>query len=106
MAIYKNDDAYGIEIEREGKTLRLMQVIDGGDPLGENLLACPYLNANLQTVKDNEKEFVDFENTKNEQCFFWEVSGDKEKSQKNFEEACTHYHNLYGIRGCIFDNMW
>lgn len=105
MAIYKYDDAYGIEIEREGKTLQLMYVIDGGDPLGENLLGCPYLNTNLQTVKDCEKEFVDFENTENKECFFWKVSGDSEESQKNFKVACDHYHEIYGIRGCVFDNL-
>ena len=103
MAIYKQDDAYGISIERDGKVLRLMHVLDGGDPLGENLLGCPYLNVKLETVESVEKEYADFENTDNKQCFFWEVSGNKEESQKNFKAACSHYHEIYGVRGCIFD---
>jgi hypothetical protein len=107
MAIYKEKtdfgDAYGITIEHDGKTLRLMRVIDGGDPLGENLLGTPYLNCNLNIVDNVEKEYADFENTDNKQCFFWEVEGDREQSQKNFKAACEHYHKIYGHRKGILD---
>ena len=102
MGIYKvNTDfgeAYGITIERDGKQLHLMEVVDGGDPLGENLLATPYLNRNLNIIESVEKEYIDFENTDNKQCFFWKVEGNREQSQKNFEVACDHYHKIYGVR--------
>lgn len=105
MGIYKVNtnfgDAYGISIECNGKLLRLMKVVDGGNPLGENLLATPYLNCNLNAVESIEKEYIDFENTDNKQCFFWEVEGNREQSQKNFEVACNHYHEVYGIRNGV-----
>ena len=82
-----------------------MYVLDGGDPLGENLLASPYLNKYRYTVESVEEEYVNFENTDNEQCFFWEVVNNKEESQKNFLEACKHYHDVYGVRRCVFDNF-
>lgn len=108
MAIYKEKtdfgDAYGITIEHDGKTLRLMRVIDGGDPLGENLLGTPYLNCDLNIVDNVEKEYADFENTDNKQCFFWEVEGDVEQSQKNFKAACEHHHKIYGRREGIWEN--
>ena len=107
MAIYKEDtnygSAYGIEIERNGKTLHLMEVVDGGDPLGENLLATPFLNSDLKTVENVENEYIDFEKTDNKRCFFWEVVGNMEETRRNFEIACKHYHEIYGVRDSAFE---
>lgn len=100
--------------DSEGKYMYI--VIDGGDPLGMNLLAVkkccvkygrkpilfkkttPAYKHLKKVVKDlNKNDGV----TKLENCYFFAFI-DK-PNQEAFEKACEEYKNKYGVRKSIFD---
>lgn len=107
LCLYKDTDSkwgsFGIEKVVPGKTFRLFQVIDNGDPLGQTLVATPYLNCDMETVENKMENLVDPDEGVSDDCFFWEVEGDDKQSQENFRRACEHYRTVYGVRGGILD---
>ena len=114
MEKYRIVDKNGLCYIVDDQDRYMLHVIDGGDPLGMNLLASYYCAVKHLSEDDDELtdgylnliSVVDELNRndgKTSLAFAYFFARENEPDRKAFEEQCEKYIEKYGIRGSAFD---